>query len=149
MTIPRRVAVATRNSEEDAEEVRRVLASSGVASFVAPLPSRFSVEVEDADADRADELLNTFYGVSEAENETLLDAPPAEAMRCPECGAAGVEEVFTIGHVVALAVIFYGAGVALEQVPLALFATGIMVFAAFIADRWRCPVCGARWRRAP
>ncbi|MEO8035173.1 MAG: hypothetical protein ABI837_12130 [Acidobacteriota bacterium] len=140
------VPFATHRRQEDAEAIAQILRNAGVEAAVTSEPPLFHVAVQREDQDRADEALNRHYGVQDAEEQPAVKEPPPTIKTCPECGSDDVERVSTLPHFAVLALLLYGVGVAIEQHGLALLMIAGLAVAMFIADRYRCAACGARWR---
>jgi hypothetical protein len=139
------VPVASYQVREDAEAIVQVLARAGVDSGIIASPAIFHVVVRAGDEERADEALNRHYGVADAEEKPEIEEPLPVVRVCPECGSEDVGQSSTLRHFVALSLLIYGAGVAVDQAGLAAMLIACLAVAMFIGNRWHCADCGAKW----
>jgi len=142
------VTIAKYRKPGDAERVRDALTAEGIAaSLEGENPTLLLVE--QADVDRADQVLNRIYDVEHAERVTPSDTEARPDPReCPTCGSRAIRRVPRLAIFIAAAAIVVGASYVwtesmTESALLAILSLAVLFL---IFERWRCDDCGATWR---
>jgi len=108
----------------------------------------WELSVQDADSERADDIVNNIYGINTRETEVAVPTPAATLQVCDECGSDDIArapklQIFLLGFVIS-------AGFAFAADPhiarISFYLIVGLAIVLLVLDKWRCRECGHTWK---
>jgi hypothetical protein len=145
------VTITKCSNEAEMDGVSAALRPAGIEHIVrratAGAPG-WEVAVQDADSERADEIVNEIYGIDTREAVEPPVAPAAVVQACDACGSIDIGrvpklQIFLLGVVMSIGFAFV-SDQRMERLSFLIIVA--VAIAVLILDRWRCRDCGHTWK---
>lgn len=108
----------------------------------------WELSVQEADSERADDIVNRIYGIETHDTDVAPPTPVATLTVCDECGSDDIArvpklQIFLLAFVMSLGFVFV-ADPRTSRIGFFLFVGLSIVL--LVIDKWRCRECGYSWK---